>query len=471
MKPAPFDYLRIEQAQTAIDHLAQAGEDARILAGGQSLMPILNMRLAQPRLLLDVSACSDLKSIRGQRGALSIGAAVTQAELEAWPSLSSQLPLLHAAIPHISHFQIRNRGTVCGSLAHADPSAELPLCLSALGGEVVLRSSRGERVVPASDFFLGTLVTARRADELLVEARFPLALDDTGYAFDEFSIRHGDYAIVALAGVVNANEIRLAVGGVADSPKVRQWPTLHGSDLDDALNEFAWSLDARDDAQASAAMRRHLVRQLGTRVIARAHMQRTQRGHSPLPPGEGRGVREITPAPVPHPNPSPGGRGAHLPAVQKRDISLMINNAPRTGAASSRTLLSDFLRHELGMTGTHVGCEHGVCGACTIRIDGIAQRACLTLALQAEGRDLQTIESANSNDSLLARLRASFKRHHALQCGYCTAGILMSCADFLRREPHPDEAAVRAMLSGHLCRCTGYTPIVAAILDVAHTHA
>ena len=129
-------------------------------------------------------------------------------------------------------------------------------------------------------------------------------------------------------------------------------------------------------------------------------------------------------------------------------------------------LLSDFIRHELGATGTHLGCEHGVCGACTVRVDGVASRACLMLAVQAEGRCIDTVEGLCDGDAL-GDLQAAFKRHHALQCGFCTAGILNSCAEFLEKMPEPSELDVRDMLSGHLCRCTGYTGIVAAVLEVA----
>ena len=157
--------------------------------------------------------------------------------------------------------------------------------------------------------------------------------------------------------------------------------------------------------------------------------------------------------------------------VLKRDtthtVRLHLNGKPRSGSASPRTLLSDFLRHGLGATGTHVGCEHGVCGACTVRIDGVASRSCMTLAVQVDGRKVDTVEGLADRDGPLGDLQAAFKRHHALQCGFCTAGILMSCADWLGRVPAPSERQVREMLSGHLCRCTGYTPIVAAVLEVA----
>jgi 2-furoyl-CoA dehydrogenase 2Fe-2S iron sulfur subunit len=155
---------------------------------------------------------------------------------------------------------------------------------------------------------------------------------------------------------------------------------------------------------------------------------------------------------------------------ERRRITLTLNGRERSGYCEPRELLSDFLRHELGATGTHVGCEHGVCGACTVRVDGVAARSCLMLAVQAEDRAIDTVEGLAPAEGL-SDLQEAFRRHHALQCGFCTAGILMSCADYLERVPEPSEAQVRDMLSGHLCRCTGYTPIVAAVLDVAAIRA
>ncbi len=148
-------------------------------------------------------------------------------------------------------------------------------------------------------------------------------------------------------------------------------------------------------------------------------------------------------------------------------VNVVLNGKPRKGSCESRMLLSDFLREELGATGTHVGCEHGVCGACTVQIDGVSSRSCLTLAVQVDGRCIDTVEGLSAQQDELSDLQAAFQRHHALQCGFCTAGILMSCVDYLRRNPDPSETQVREMLSGHLCRCTGYTNIVAAVLETA----
>jgi len=151
---------------------------------------------------------------------------------------------------------------------------------------------------------------------------------------------------------------------------------------------------------------------------------------------------------------------------ERARLSLTLNGRKMSGDAEPRMLLSDFLRHVLGATGTHVGCEHGVCGCCTVLLDGAAVRSCLTLAVQAEGRALTTVESL-ADDGKLNVLQQAFQNNHALQCGFCTPGILMSFTDFLKRNPNPTEAEVVDVLSGHLCRCTGYTGIVAAVLEAA----
>jgi 2-furoyl-CoA dehydrogenase 2Fe-2S iron sulfur subunit len=152
---------------------------------------------------------------------------------------------------------------------------------------------------------------------------------------------------------------------------------------------------------------------------------------------------------------------------QKVRVSITLNGRKLSAETESRTLLSDFLRHSLGATGTHVGCEHGVCGCCTVQIDGAAVRSCLTLAMQAEGRDVRTVESLAAADGKLNKLQQAFQNHHALQCGFCTPGILMSFTDYLSRNPTPTEDDLREVLSGHICRCTGYAGIMAALKEAA----
>lgn len=156
-----------------------------------------------------------------------------------------------------------------------------------------------------------------------------------------------------------------------------------------------------------------------------------------------------------------------LKSETRYPIRFTLNGKPTEGEAEPRLLLTDFLRQEIGATGTHVGCEHGVCGACTVTIDGSLARACLTLAVQIEGCDVHTVEGLSPAMDRLGVLQTAFRRNHALQCGFCTAGILMSLDHFLRHHPSPDENEIRDVLSGHLCRCTGYTPIIKAALEAA----
>lgn len=270
MKPAAFDYVRPDTLGEALDALGEAGAEARILAGGQSLMPMLNMRLASPRVLIDIMRLDDLKFVQERDDTVVVGAAARQDALARWPGLADRLPLVDAMMPWIGHAQTRSRGTVCGSLAHADPSAELPLALVALKGEVRLRSRRHARTVPAERFFLGMMATDLGEGEMVEAASFPVRRPDTGYAFREVGRRHGDFAVVACAAIVDGAKARLAVGGVADRPVAHELPLPGDSGLDDALNAFAWSLDARDDLHASARYRRELVRRIGRATIEEA---------------------------------------------------------------------------------------------------------------------------------------------------------------------------------------------------------
>ena len=274
MKPRPFDYLRPDTVDEALAALAEYGDEARILAGGQSLVPMLNLRLIEAAALIDIARIAALDSVReiGDKKfghAIEIGAAVTQNKLLAWPALQQKLPLVAAALPYVGHFQTRNKGTVCGSIAHADPSSELPLALAVLGGEVVLKSARGERVLPAKDFQQDMMTTARAPDEMITAVRFPAANGSgKGVGFREVARRHGDFAIVALAAVVeDKNAIRLGVGGMAGRPLVRR---MAANDAAHAIAAWADELEGYEDLHASAAMRRDLFRNLAPRVIAEA---------------------------------------------------------------------------------------------------------------------------------------------------------------------------------------------------------
>ena len=270
MKPAPFDYLRAETLAEAHAVLCAAGSDASVIAGGQTLVPLLSMRMARPAVLVDIMHIAQLAGIALEGDFIRVGAAVRQAELLTWPDLAARQPLLALALPWIGHAQTRSRGTVCGSIALADPSAELPLTLLALGGDVMLSSAHRRRQVGAEQFFTGLMSTLRADDELIEAVRFPCRLAGTGYAFREFGRRHGDFAIVACAAVAHPAGVRLAVGGIADRPLMREFADADGATLDDALDAFALALEARDDLHASAEYRRQLVRRMGRATIEEA---------------------------------------------------------------------------------------------------------------------------------------------------------------------------------------------------------
>src|SRR5215472_11571150 len=270
MKPKPFDYVRPDSIDEAVAILTEHGDDARVLAGGQTLLAMLNLRVVEPAVLVDITRIPELGHIREVDGKVEVGAAVTQNRLLTWPALAQKLPLLAAALPFVGHFQTRNKGTVCGSIAHADPSSELPLALATLGGEVVLQSRRGTRVLGASEFQRGMLTTAREPDELITAVCFPIQATKR-VAFQEVARRHGDFAIIAVAACVESdNAVQVGVGGVADRPAVRRAVIDGTAAAREMFESLARELESYDDIHASVRLRRDLLRRVGPVVVEEA---------------------------------------------------------------------------------------------------------------------------------------------------------------------------------------------------------
>jgi carbon-monoxide dehydrogenase medium subunit len=271
MKPAPFAYAKARSVAHAIDLLAQ--DDARLLAGGQSLIATLNMRLSHPALLVDLNGVDGLDEIASRNGHLELGALVRYAQAERSAELARRAPLIALALPHIGHPAIRNRGTVGGSLAFADPAAELPACLVALGGELDINGPKGQRTVGADDFFKGLFETALTARDVLTAVRVPAATADTRVGFAEFARRHGDYAMVGLAACARAEgkrlgDLRLAYFGVgATAVRARHAErALAEGDIEAAVRALTQDLDPPSDVHASGAVKRHLAGVLLRRV-------------------------------------------------------------------------------------------------------------------------------------------------------------------------------------------------------------
>jgi carbon-monoxide dehydrogenase medium subunit len=272
VKPAPFGFAKARSVEHAIALLDEHA-DARLLAGGQSLIATLNMRLSAPKLLIDINALDELKRITVAGDWLEIGALVRHAEAERSEEIARHAPLVALALPHIAHPAIRNRGTIGGSIAYADPAAELPACLLALGGEVFIAGKAGNRTVRADDFFKGLFETALAPGEILTGIRVPIAKASSRYGFAELARRHGDYALVGLAAAARADgknlkDIRLAFFGVG-ATAVRARTAEAAVELGtDAVAALARDLAPADDVQASAAARKHLAGAVLRRVQA-----------------------------------------------------------------------------------------------------------------------------------------------------------------------------------------------------------
>src|SRR6266699_1965296 len=279
MKAPRFAYARPASIAEALALLDKHGDDARVLAGGQSLVPMLNFRVAAPKVLVDINRIGSLAGIKVAKSFVRIGALTRHVELERSADIARHLPLIAAAMPHIAHPAIRNRGTFGGSCALADPAAELPACALALGATFVVAGRKGERRVTAQEFFRGLYATALKAGELLVAAEFPLPKPAYACAFGELARRHGDYAMVGVAAHGSTDgkkfsDMRVALFGVGDRPvrPARLERALDGrpaaaKTIEDALAALDSDLDPRADLHASAAMKRHLAKVLAGRVL------------------------------------------------------------------------------------------------------------------------------------------------------------------------------------------------------------
>lgn len=288
VKAAKFDYIRAESIEDAVAALDKGDGEAIIIAGGQTLMPMLSMRLARPELVVDINAVAELAGIEVRDDAVVIGACTRQVAVLNSPEIAEHLPLLKQAVAHVGHFQTRNRGTVGGSLAHADPAAEIPLAALALDAAVELRSVSGTRRVAMADYFIGPMMTAREADELLVAVHFPRrpASGGRGTSFHEVSERHGDFAVVAVAALIDLDtggacrHAAVAFGGVDDCPVrvAALEAALVGRPLDSAtlgpaLDLIDAAIQPGSDQHASADYRRRVARALAERTITEAGME------------------------------------------------------------------------------------------------------------------------------------------------------------------------------------------------------
>jgi carbon-monoxide dehydrogenase medium subunit len=279
MKASAFSYARATSVGNALELLVAHGDKAKVLSGGQSLMPAMNLRLISPELLVDIGELAELRGIERNGDVLRIGALTRHVDLLRSPEIAAHAPLLTEAIAYVAHPAIRNRGTLGGSLAHADPASELPACMVALNATIIVRGEGGERRVAAEDFFIGIYETALSAQELLVAVEVPVARKTSAHFFHEFARRHGDYAIVGAAAQAIVQhgvfaDLRIAFFAVSDRPVLARAAeqlvnvTITPAILSEVSTAFGGELDPQEDQQASAAMRRHLSKVLLLRCVS-----------------------------------------------------------------------------------------------------------------------------------------------------------------------------------------------------------
>ena len=464
MKSAAFDYAVARSAAHAVELLSEH-PGGRLIAGGQSLGPMLNLRLARPERLVDIRECPDLRRYADTPDAVVYGAGITHAEIEDGAVPDPSPGWLRRAARNIAYRAIRNRGTIGGSIAHADPAADWPVVLAAVGAEVWIEGPAGPRVEPLASFLRGPFTTSLAPEEILTAVRVPRPSPTARLGYCKLAAKSGEFA-QALAVVFDDPEHgtkRAVIGAIERAPLVVERESPFSGAVSDAQSLLATRLPAGSGGRLHAA------------ALARA--ARAARGpdaadRQPASARRARAFARDGASPGAGTSPAAGREGSGNGVAVSRPagtippkIRLTLNGRPVEADVEPRTHLADFLRERLHLTGTHLGCEHGVCGACTVLIDGAPARSCIVFAAACDGADVHTIEGF-AEDGLMNALRAAFSKRHALQCGYCTPGMLMAGWDIARRLPGADESRIRKELAGNLCRCTGYRGIVEAIGDV-----
>jgi carbon-monoxide dehydrogenase medium subunit len=473
------DYYSVTSIEETLQILAERKERARIIAGGTDL--ILEMERGVRTgidTLIDITRVPCLDEIvMDEDEVIHLGPMVTHNHCVASKLIVERAFPLAQAAWEVGAPQIRNRGTVAGNLITASPANDTITPLMALGASVRLASVRGERVVPLSEFYTGVRKTVMQPDEMLVDISFPAMRPNQRGTFIKLGLRRAQaIAVVNVAilltfgqksgltgplGPSAANRldgVAITLGAVAPTiiHAANAEVYLKGLELNDATIEHAARLAMQasqpiDDVRASAAYRAEMVRVCVSRGL-RALRDKQEREGFPANPvllwGKEKGAREAL-----------AGSVHHAPGIP---ISTRINGRDYVFNTGHDKTLLDLLREEAGLTGTKEGCAEGECGACTVFLDGKAVMSCLVPAVRAHGAEIVTVEGL-AQDGHLHPVQQAFIEEGAVQCGYCTPGLLMSAAKLLEEQPQPNHEAIQQAITGNLCRCTGYYKIVQAI--------
>jgi xanthine dehydrogenase iron-sulfur cluster and FAD-binding subunit A len=463
-------YYSPNSIDDALSLLAEHAGRARIIAGGTDLMIELE-REQRPGIgiLIDISRVPGLDHIRIRDGRVHLGPLVTHNHCAASPLLQESAFALSKACWQVGAPQIRNRGTVAGNLITASPANDSITPLTALGAQVELVSSAGERVLPLEEFFTGVRKTVMRDDELMTDISFPLPDGNARSGFYKLGLRRAQaISVVNVAVLLQqkgdlVEEAKITMGAVAPTiihaREAEEF--LMGKDLSEENIRRAGALAAGasrpiDDIRATAGYRRKMVQVAATRTL-RAIRQGTQKDGYPTEPVTLWGSEEY------HVQAALPGRMEHKEGTP---IDTVVNGEHYSINSGQRKTLLRFLREDIGLTGTKEGCAEGECGACTVFLDGVAVMACLVPAPRAHGAEITTIEGLAVNGELHP-IQQAFIDEGAVQCGYCTPGFLMSGAKLLEEKAHPTREQAAHAVTGNLCRCTGYYKILSAIEQAA----
>jgi carbon-monoxide dehydrogenase medium subunit len=464
MKAAAFAYSRPAGLDEACALLA-ADDGARVIAGGQTLVPLMAMRLARPTRLVDIARVPALAYVREDGDAIAIGATTTQRAAEHHRLVHGKLPLFARALPFVGHTATRARGTIGGSLANADAAAEIALVAVTLAATIAYRDGEQIAEIAAAELFLGPMVTALAPSAVLTSVRFPVWREHVGVGFQEINARKSDFAFVSAAAQValapdgTCARIAIGIGAATEVPLrltiaeealigTRLTPDTIRAAVGDALADIT----PMADLHASAEYRRRVARSLAIRAVEEA-CEDAKREH----------VGWVESSETHHGVGHNDGAGGEIMGFASAQPTLRVNGEPHRIDVEPRTTLLDCLRDKLGLVGAHAGCEHGVCGACTVLVDGAAVRSCLMFAVQADGHAITTIEGLTPAPGELSVLQDAFCETHGLQCGYCTPAMILAAHALLAGNPSPTRDEIVEAISGNICRCTGYAQIVEAV--------
>ena len=460
----------------ALELLAQHGDTCRLIAGGTDLILEIERGVRKPQIVVDISRIADLSALERKNGTLTLGALVTHNQVVGTSEAVAHAFPLTRACWLVGAPQIRNRGTVAGNCITASPANDTIAPLWAMDATFTLASrDRGERTLTCAEFFRGVRKTALQPDEMLVRINVPALKPNERGTFLKLGLRQAQaISVVNVAAIVDFGEdhashtthhvsrARIALGSVAPTI-VRAGEAeayLAGKELTDEVIDRAAELTAAaarpiSDVRGGADYRRDMVRVLTARAL-RQLRDGTERADWPEQPvllqgsgdrKQGAGVR---------------GQGSHREA-SRSGVSFTLNGKLTTLQDVHGKTLLRALREDAGLTGTKEGCAEGECGACTVWLDGVAVMSCLVPAERAEGCEVITVEGLARPDGSLSPLQQAFIDTAAVQCGYCTPGILMSAANLLEEFPQPTADQVKQALTGNLCRCTGYYKILEAV--------